>query len=100
MSIVIYHNPECGTSRNVLMIIEAADYKPTVIEYLKTGWTKPQLLPLINARRLSTLIRRVISLRTVEGDTLLRRASLNAAKSAGTSSEVVLSAIADLSGRR
>lgn len=46
MNIVIYHNPECGTSRNVLMIIEAAGYKPTVIEYLKTGWTKPQLLGL------------------------------------------------------
>jgi arsenate reductase len=41
---VIYHNPECGTSRNVLAIIKAAGYTPTVIEYLKTGWTKPQLL--------------------------------------------------------
>jgi len=53
MSIVIYHNPECGTSRNVLMIIEAADYKPTVIEYLKTGWTKPQLLGLFAAAGLT-----------------------------------------------
>lgn len=46
MDIVIYHNPECGTSRNVLAIIKAAGYTPTVIEYLKTGWTKPQLLGL------------------------------------------------------
>ena len=53
MSIVIYHNPECGTSRNVLMIIEAADYHPTVIEYLKTGWTKPQLLGLFAAAGLT-----------------------------------------------
>lgn len=53
MSIVIYHNPDCGTSRNVLMIIEAADYKPTVIEYLKTGWTKPQLLELFAAAGLT-----------------------------------------------
>jgi arsenate reductase len=44
--VVIYHNPDCGTSRNVLAIIEAADYTPTVIEYLKTGWTRPQLLGL------------------------------------------------------
>ena len=44
MDVVIYHNPECGTSRNVLAIIKAAGYTPTVIEYLKAGWTKPQLL--------------------------------------------------------
>ena len=35
--VVIHHNPDCGTSRNVLAIIEAAGYRPTVIEYLKTG---------------------------------------------------------------
>ena len=40
MDIVIYHNPACGTSRNVLKIIEASGYTPTVIEYLKIGWTK------------------------------------------------------------
>ena len=43
MQVVIHHNPECGTSRNVLAIIKAAGYEPTVIEYLKTGWTEPQL---------------------------------------------------------
>ncbi len=46
MQVVIYHNPDCGTSRNVLAIIESAGYQPTVIEYLKTGWTKPQLQAL------------------------------------------------------
>jgi len=49
MNIVIYHNPECGTSRNVLSIIESAGYQPTVVEYLKTGWTRPQLLGLFAA---------------------------------------------------
>ena len=53
MSIVIYHNPECGTSRNVLAIIEAAGYQPTVIDYLKTGWTIPQLLGLFAAAGLT-----------------------------------------------
>lgn len=53
MNVVIHHNPECGTSRNVLAIIEAAGYRPTVIEYLKTGWTKPQLLGLFAAAGLS-----------------------------------------------
>ncbi|MEX2166669.1 MAG: arsenate reductase (glutaredoxin) [Methyloceanibacter sp.] len=54
MDVVIYHNPECGTSRNVLAIIEAAGYTPTVIEYLKTGWTKPQLLGLFAAAGLTS----------------------------------------------
>ena len=53
MDIVIYHNPECRTSRNVLAIIKAAGYTPTVIEYLKTGWTKPQLLGLFAAAGLT-----------------------------------------------
>jgi arsenate reductase len=44
MVIVIHHNPECGTSRNVLEIIRAFAEEPIVIEYLKTGWTREQLL--------------------------------------------------------
>jgi arsenate reductase len=53
MSVVIYHNPECGTSRNVLAILEAAGTHPIVIEYLKTGWTLPQLLGLFAAANLT-----------------------------------------------
>lgn len=41
--ITIYHNPDCGTSRNVLAMIEAAGYAPAVVEYRNTGWT-PALL--------------------------------------------------------
>ncbi len=53
MNIVIHHNPECGTSRNVLAIIESAGYCPTVIDYLTTGWTRPQLLGLFAAADLT-----------------------------------------------
>ena len=53
MNIVIHHNPECGTSRNTLRIIEAAGYQPTVIEYIKEGWTRPQLLALFAAAGLT-----------------------------------------------
>jgi len=53
MDVVIHHNPECGTSRNTLALLKAAGYAPTVIEYLKTGWTKPQLLGLFAAAGLS-----------------------------------------------
>ena len=49
MPVVIHHNPQCGTSRNVLEIVRAAGYEPTVIEYLETGWTRPQLLALFAA---------------------------------------------------
>lgn len=47
--VVIHHNPECGTSRNVLAIIEAAGYAPITIDYLREGWTRPQLLALFAA---------------------------------------------------
>lgn len=49
MEIVIHHNPACGTSRNVLQIIKDAGYDPVVVEYLETGWTRPQLQALFAA---------------------------------------------------
>jgi arsenate reductase (glutaredoxin) len=53
MNVVIHHNPDCGTSRNVLALVEACGYTPTVIEYLKEGWTRPQLLALFAAAGLT-----------------------------------------------
>ena len=47
--ITIYHNPSCGTSRNTLAMIEAAGYRPVVVEYLKTGWTREKLTALFAA---------------------------------------------------
>jgi arsenate reductase (glutaredoxin) len=52
-NVVIHHNPDCGTSRNVLATIEAAGYKPMIIEYLKVGWTRPQLQGLFAAASLT-----------------------------------------------
>ena len=48
-AITIYHNPDCGTSRNALAMIEAAGYCPTVIDYQVTGWTRPLLEQLLGA---------------------------------------------------
>jgi arsenate reductase len=45
--IIIYHNPDCGTSRNALAMIEAAGYRPTVVDYRLTGWTRQQLEQLL-----------------------------------------------------
>jgi arsenate reductase len=47
--IVVFHNPACGTSRNVVEMIRAAGYEPEVVEYLQTGWTRAQLERLLDA---------------------------------------------------
>lgn len=53
MSIVIHHNPDCGTSRNVLAIIRASGTEPVVVDYLSEGWTRAQLLGLFAAADLT-----------------------------------------------
>ncbi len=45
--VVIYHNPQCGTSRNVLAIIRNAGIEPHVVDYLKTPPARPLLIQLI-----------------------------------------------------
>ena len=47
MDILIYHNPECGTSRNALGLIRNAGIEPHRIEYLKTPPTRDMLQQLI-----------------------------------------------------
>lgn len=49
MSVTIYHNPACGTSRNTLAMIRNAGIEPTVIEYLKTPPSRATLVELIAA---------------------------------------------------
>lgn len=47
--ITIYHNSDCGTSRNTLAMIRAAGYEPTVIDYRQAGWTRATLEGLLAA---------------------------------------------------
>ncbi len=47
--IIIFHNPNCGTSRNTLAAIREAGYAPKVVEYLKVGWSVPQLKDILKA---------------------------------------------------
>lgn len=47
MSVTIYHNPECGTSRNTLAMIRNAGIEPEVIEYLMTPPSRAQLQQMI-----------------------------------------------------
>lgn len=49
MTITIYHNPDCGTSRNTLAMIRQSGEEPEVIEYLKTPPSRERLKELIDA---------------------------------------------------
>lgn len=49
MTVTIYHNPECGTSRNTLAMIRQSGVEPTVIEYLKNPPSRERIVELIAA---------------------------------------------------
>ncbi|WP_136068268.1 arsenate reductase (glutaredoxin) [Modicisalibacter radicis] len=49
MTSVIYHNPQCGTSRNTLAMMRRSGEEPHVIEYLKTPPTRARLVELLSA---------------------------------------------------
>jgi arsenate reductase len=53
MSVTIYHNPSCGTSRNTLAIIRASGEEPEIVEYLKTPPDREALKSLIAAMGIS-----------------------------------------------
>ena len=58
MTVTIYHNPACGTSRNVLELIRNSGEAPVVIEYLKTPPSRAELIELI--ARMGVPVRAVI----------------------------------------
>jgi arsenate reductase len=51
--VTIYHNPNCGTSRNTLALLREKGVEPAVVEYLKVGWSKPVLQDLLKRMDLS-----------------------------------------------
>jgi arsenate reductase len=53
MTVTIYHNPACGTSRNTLEMIRASGEEPVVIEYLKTPPSRDRLVELIDSMGIS-----------------------------------------------
>jgi arsenate reductase (glutaredoxin) len=48
VTVTIYHNPDCGTSRNVLALIRNSGAQPTIVEYLKTPLSRLKLAELID----------------------------------------------------
>ncbi|MBI1407955.1 MAG: arsenate reductase (glutaredoxin) [Caulobacter sp.] len=52
-AVTVYHNPACGTSRKTLELLRERGVEPTVVEYLKAGWTRPQLEDLLSRMKAS-----------------------------------------------
>ena len=52
MSVTIYHNPNCGTSRNTLALIRASGEEPEIIEYLKTPPSRERLVELLGLMKM------------------------------------------------
>lgn len=53
MTVTIYHNPDCGTSRNTLAMIRQSGEEPLVIEYLKTPPSRGKLVELLAAMKMA-----------------------------------------------
>lgn len=53
MTVTIYHNPKCGTSRNTLAMIRASGKEPVVIEYLKNPPSRQRLTELLSAMKMT-----------------------------------------------
>ena len=82
--VVIHHNPNCGTSRNTLEMIRQSGLQPTIHDYVKTGWTRPQLEGLL--ARMGKAPRDILRVRGTPAEELgLTRA--------GTSDEEILVAM-------
>lgn len=66
--VVIFHNPDCGTSRKALTLIRAAGHEPEVVEYLKVGWTREKLASLI--ARMGVRPRQALRVRGTQAEAL------------------------------
>lgn len=68
MTVTIYHNPDCGTSRNALAMIRATGAEPVVVEYLKTPPPRDALRDLV--RRMGVPLRDVLRRKGTPHDAL------------------------------
>src|SRR5665213_2549201 len=66
--LTIFHNPACGTSRNVLAAIRAAGREPRVVEYLEVGWRREELEQLL--RRMGSKPRDLLRFRGTPAEAL------------------------------
>ena len=68
MDVIIYHNPDCGTSRNALALVRNAGVEPHVVEYLKTPPTRAMIRRL--AQRMGLPVRALLREKGVHYETM------------------------------
>ena len=66
--ITIFHNPNCGTSRNTLALLREKGLDPKVVEYVKVGWTAPQLAALF--KQMGKSPREILRVRGTQAEAL------------------------------
>jgi arsenate reductase len=66
--LVIYHNPACTTSRNTLALLREKGLEPTVVEYLKAGWTREQIEDLL--KRMGVSAREILRVQGTKAEEL------------------------------
>lgn len=66
--VTIYHNPNCGTSRNTLALLREKGVEPKVVEYVKDGWTREQLKDLL--KRMDLRAHDILRVRGTNADEL------------------------------
>jgi arsenate reductase (glutaredoxin) len=66
--VTIYHNPACGTSRATLELLRSHGAEPKVVEYLKAGWTRPQLEALF--KKMGVTAREALRVNGTQADEL------------------------------
>jgi len=69
MTVTLFHNPRCSTSRNALALLRENGVEPTVIDYLKTGWDRATLERL--AARTGVGLRGLLRAKEAEAKALL-----------------------------
>jgi len=67
-AITVFHNPACGTSRKTIELLREHGIEPTVVEYLKVGWTLPQLVDLL--ARMEATPQDILRVRGTEAEAL------------------------------
>jgi arsenate reductase (glutaredoxin) len=66
--VTIYHNPNCGTSRNTLALLREKGVEPKVVEYVDEGWTRDQLQDLL--KRMDVRAHDILRVRGTNADEL------------------------------
>ena len=96
MNATIYHNPECGTSRNTLAMIRNAGIEPDVIEYLKNPPSREQLVKMITQAGLT--VREAIRILESEGFLQISQGARGGARIVAPGPELLAKAAARPSG--